>query len=1164
MFEIKLFGPPQFLHQDKPYSINRKMARMLLLYLAATGRPVSRDRLIDIFWPDDPEEEGRNKLRDTLNKLRSSLPDRDIVQSTAESLYIDLERVRIDVLDFEKKLEEVGQLPWSFNANSALPEAVYRELVQVTEAWKPGSFMAGLDWDSSTELDDWHRLKNVSLERAYLRVLERLSNHELASGNLAQAARWLQKAVQVDFFNDDFHFRYLNVLLDSGARSQARQHYEEVRRVYKKEGLSPSNAVLSLGNRIKDVREGVPVEKPVWPVRASMQIPFIGQEDILGRLEQVHHAGSGVVVFGEAGSGKTRLVQEFYQRLNPVPRLFLATCRPMELHLPFEPWIGLLRNSISEEEWKSFPAAWVGPITMILPELAVLRQDMLQGDVTHHRYALFSAIAQMFRSLGRDQQTILFVDDAHWADESSLDLLSYLIDHGLQDGNKVTLIVAARVEGENPHLDRMLRVHAPQRLKKLTLGLLTPDDIAVVVRVVWGENPPPVLVERLAMDTGGNPFFLLETLRALLDSPERPSLDSITTIPMASSVHQLIQTRLQSLREPVREVLLAAAVAGSRFTTGVIEYVSELSERDVADALDELAEVHLITDTPDGSAAYVFIHEKIRESLLSDLSQARKRLLHLKMAKAIQERVTGRDPREQASILAYHYEEAREYESAFDHWLQAGRYATRLTSVEQAKDAFRRAERLIPRAASLTDEQIFQLYIMWSDIAYEANETEELRQMHEYQLRLGEERKSDLLIGCGLDGLSDACLTVNQFEEGRAYCERAIPYLARSGNMFKIIDVHNHRGVFLFMENKLEEAREAFQTALALAGDSQDPQILRGKANAEYQLAISLTLEGWPEEGNRYGEQALNDFFRCNYPHGQVTAYSVITISNYYMGRYKLGREAGYFGIAMATRISAWRMLGYLHGYCALTELALGNISAAWHHAETCQKLGETYGYHEIISLSYRAMGDMYNRFEAIDRSEVMFRKGMEAGKDHFSGLDNMLRFGLVQIGKGRTEEGERIINEALERSRSLNLGFIHGFGKMTSLVIKDRLELYDDLENEIERALQELNERSWGASPVYVGEFRARMCQRRGDLDGAVAVLEEMIQSSRDMQHVWLEVRGLAMLLPLLQEMKRPSETHRTRLISLLAQIDAMTHNVPVRGEWLLFRKKLFSKLEL
>jgi hypothetical protein len=142
---------------------------------------------------------------------------------------------------------------------------------------------------------------------------------------------------------------------------------------------------------------------------------------------------------------------------------------------------------------------------------------------------------------------------------------------------------------------------------------------------------------------------------------------------------------------------------------------------------------------------------------------------------------------------------------------------------------------------------VHDLYAEWSEMAYLMEDAATIQRLADSLLRYGQARNSPLLIGTALNIASDASMVLNQFSDGLKLTESAFPHLESSGSLFELMEAYNHRGVFLTMLNRVDEAIPSFQDALAVGADSDALPVVRARANAHYQLAVAWTLHGSPE-----------------------------------------------------------------------------------------------------------------------------------------------------------------------------------------------------------------------------------------------------------------------------------------------------------------------------
>jgi len=1167
MLAINLLGPPLVLLDGQPLSIPRRQTRALLFYLAATGTAITRGKLAGIFWPGESETDARRSLTLTLGKLRGAPALDEVIQTYHDTISLDQERLAVDVWDFRRLVGSVSRAVWTLPQDSLLPPETLLVFSRAAALWRSTNFLAGDEFAFSESLEHWHIQTGETLQRDLLRILERLTGHELALGNFKNALAWAQKAIELDDFDEKLNATLLRLLLETGQRHEARLHYQKFEQICRDElDEALPQEILAMRARIFNEPRLETLHHPVWPIRESVQAPFTGQGPALGQLRSAYQAGGAALVLGEAGMGKTRLVQEFYQRLESTPRLLLGVCRAGDSNLPYHPWMGMLERALSPEELIALPAYWAAPLVTLLPQLASLRDDLPRLPEVlspYNRTTLMQAVVRLFEGLAGQRPLLVFMDDVHWADESTLALLAHLLEHGFRDPRQGLLVVSSRMEEANESLDQWMLVSSPRRLRKIYLEQLSREEIASLAGHILGAPIPQAFLERLTQDSGGNIFFLLEILHAVLRLPEQTDLEKIDRLPLPTSIHQMIESRLQSISAEARSVLLTAAILGSRFNLLFLERAVSLPRERLAQVVDELEKAHLVARDAyqEEGFGYAFVHEKIRESLLQNISPARRRHLHLQVARALQEQPGGSDS-PQAAVLAHHFEHAGENAQAFDFWVEAGRNAYRLASVADANAAYRRAERLIPRAPALRDEQIHSLYSSWSDMAFKNDDQDTLEGINRTLLEIGRTRGSDLLIGSAFDGLSDACMAANRFSEGLRYTEDALPYATRSGNLYELMETNTHHGVFLFMLGRLAEAQIWFRRSIDLAGETRDPLLLGSRAHARAHMAASENFLGRPAAGLEYARQSLEDYASTHDLYGQAVAYSQLGLSHYFRADFENGLHAPSQGIELAKRTESWRMLGYLCAYHSMNSLDNGQIGTAWDFSRRALELGQKRGHHEIASAGYKLQGDIYFRLQAYQPASNCYQQGIAIGGENFVALDSLQRLGMSLACLG-DPSGEQIIEDAYNKARLTGIETLASFirGMWIGLLLKQgRLDLVEQYRRQNTEAARA---NGYAQGETLDAYWQSQLLIAKGNYPRALLIMEVSVRLFEKNPMPWGEITSNCLLAQLLRKLGRDPSLPAQRVHALLDRLSASLLEAPLRPEWDQFAARVLSSLE-
>ena len=215
---------------------------------------------------------------------------------------------------------------------------------------------------------------------------------------------------------------------------------------------------------------------------------------------------------GEAGVGKTRLMFETFRGLEPAPRLILASCQDDQQALPYQAMLRTLRHQILQAEWQALERVWAAQLARLMPELITLGRILKLPPTWPIMNCLWEAIYQLLLVVARPGKLLFILDDAQWHDPASLNALSYACQRGLfrQHGLPV---VAYRPEEETPALQHFIAATTPGLPgRRIRLEPFSEEEVGQFTQRMLGQSPSIAVINRLMRETGGNPLFLQESL----------------------------------------------------------------------------------------------------------------------------------------------------------------------------------------------------------------------------------------------------------------------------------------------------------------------------------------------------------------------------------------------------------------------------------------------------------------------------------------------------------------------------------------------------------------------------------------------------------------------------------------------------------------------------
>ncbi len=681
---ISMLGPPIIAWEGQSLSIPRRQVRALLYRLAISTEPVPRDVLASLFWPEVTTEAAHTKLSRLLHLLQRALPDPSLLIKQDETITLDPARTWSDT----RALGRVLAQPSPTRDNLREAATLYR-----------GPLLDGFALPSAPEFELWLSRERYAWERRFLNLLLTLIDAEERMGNYEQAIYWARRYLQIDELAEAVHRRLILLYAAVGDRKAAARQFEHCVVVLERElGVSPLPETRAA---FETVLTGDPAPLAIpppsrWRVHATMDAPFVGRDDALQVLQQAYMRartgrGSLVLISGEPGIGKTRLVQEFVALLPRDTLLITVVGSRADENVPYMALVDGLRHILPRIDWQTLPISPtdLARVARLLPDLRECFPGLPIADgfpPGQEQPLLFRALGALFGAFARVcPPVVLCVDDLHWLDVST----RVWIAHWLRDiTNSPILIISTYRTGEESTVDTIREIGARHGIAtQVVLGGLSPANVHhLVTSVVRDISNARDLSTHLHRTTGGNPFFLLETLRWLLETgvlEQSPLPSTLTDLPLPGTVQEAILRRLAVLPQKAQRVLEAGAVLGPSFDFTLLLDTSGYNDEDVVEAVDTLVAHGLLQEE---GCTYRFTHEIVREVVYRRLLYGRRRLLHSRAAKALQ-----RFARDDAAAIAYHLQQADAYEEAVRYWLQAGDRARLLYAYDEAIGHYERA-----------------------------------------------------------------------------------------------------------------------------------------------------------------------------------------------------------------------------------------------------------------------------------------------------------------------------------------------------------------------------------------------------------------------------------------------------------------------------------------
>ena len=622
---------------------SRRKELALLTYLARRApRSIARGELAELLWGNRDAVKARQSLRQALLELKRTVGEG--LDVGAEKVRLAPDAVVLDLVSFETDLA-AGR---------------WRETV----AQWTGEFLADVEDLGGEEFRIWLEAEREGCRRGLRTALQGLIEEARRGGAWAQGIGFAERWVQA-LPGDEAGYRNLVELMHlDGRAGEALVRYSTFRSQLQALELEPTPAFLQLGKTLE--RESARAPAHPTPSSAALFTPdIVGRGPALAELfsawERVRSGKPAtVLVEGEAGMGKTRLCEEFLDRLGgdrsgPI----VARARGLRQQEPG-------RLSLLGQLAATLAAApgIAGASARALSELSLVAPS-LRDRFSHlpqpidNQAALEEALVETLRAVSEERPVILFIDDLPRADESSQRLLGSVVGR-LSTG--VLCLATARTGEEEPsstYMELAAELH-PRRLKLHPLN--APEVESLLGSML--ELPGPErqrLARRLHGQGGGNPFYTIELTAAMVDEELlRPTESGAwqlaatggeQLISVPATIREVVARRIDRLSGEARVVLDTAAVLGRSFDAEMVPRVSGLSPTASTIALEELIARRMLRGSTETPALHEFTHEIIGRVAYDRLPPERREALHRRAAKSWQTR--RRHPGAKAA-LAYH------------------------------------------------------------------------------------------------------------------------------------------------------------------------------------------------------------------------------------------------------------------------------------------------------------------------------------------------------------------------------------------------------------------------------------------------------------------------------------------------------------------------------
>jgi DNA-binding SARP family transcriptional activator/DNA-binding GntR family transcriptional regulator len=677
--EFRLLGPLEAVDGAEQLSLGSRKARALLARLLLdANRTVAVERLVDDLWGDEVPGSAPKMVQIYVSHLRKALPA-DVIRTKAPGYVVQVDPESLDLGRFNRIRAEGRAALESGDASGAAAL-----LTDALALWR-GPALAEF-------AEPFARVEGAHLEELRLGCLEDRLDADLAARRHGDVAGELEALAAQHPLRERLHRQLILALYRAGRQAEALEAYERFRRTLDDQlGLEPSAALKRLQQRILTqdpaLDPGPGAAAPEAPSPAPRRtapkhgVPegFVARSEELAQLEALLETasrgdGTAVLVGGRAGIGKSRLVQELGRRGRiRGARVLEGRCiQLVGVRLPYLPFVDALRPVAGLPALAAL-ADRLEELPRLVPELAGNAAERADAGRADSRLRLFQEVFLVLERLSADRPVVVALEDLHWADASTLDLLAFLA-HGVAKA-RILLVGTYRTEEVGPG----------DPLQRLASGLvgassavsfeLEPFDRDAVEALVasTGTPPSPELVDTIFARSEGNPLFAKQLLAAALRGE--------TALPPA--LREMLLADLARLSANGRSVLRVAAAAGRDAPYELLRAVTPLAELELAEALREAVDQRLLVPHQ-AAGTFRFGHPLFAEAVYETLLPGEREVLHGRIARALAEEPRLALSGAAAAESAHHWTAARRPAEALAASLQAATEAEKVSGLTEA------------------------------------------------------------------------------------------------------------------------------------------------------------------------------------------------------------------------------------------------------------------------------------------------------------------------------------------------------------------------------------------------------------------------------------------------------------------------------------------------
>ena len=780
-------------------------------------------------------------------------------------------------------------------------------------------------------------------------------------------------------------------------------------------------------------------------------------------------------VYGEAGIGKSRISYELKKQLHEQAKVVSFTCQADQiLQKPFNPFVYFLKNyfeqspennktdnlrlfekrfqrllnevgKIEHKEAKEIYLEISRTRSVLAAQIGIRYPDSLweQLDAKGRYQNTLSAIITLFKAESIVHPIIIELEDGHWFDDSSTELVNELIrqipsyptfllitSRYSDDGTKPTIVDSKLLGESNPiqYYEVDLNILQPEVLMDLAVsrlgGILHKDFFA--------------LLERL---TNGNPFYVEQILEYFLESDllrqeNNQWVLKDQSIRLSSSINSVLMARIDRLSDLVKETVKAAAVIGREFEVPVLTEV--MQSHSVFVAANPNTKVLLTEQIKTAEKGqiwramnelrYIFKHSLLREAVYGMQLRTRLREVHFSIGKAI-EKVYVDNLEEKYLDLSFHYEHADQPEKTIFYTKKAASIARKNFQNKKALELYNKLIRLLKNNPDRREDLIKAL-LRKAEILELVGEWADCHKILSSALRYAKELKDEKQLGRTYNSFGQLLILQGRYNKAKNHLEKALSHFKESKDEYGMVKAYGSLGNQHFRQGHYRQAEEFFTKSIELS-----KQFKTNSANAQIVANLGLTYMnlGDFDAGIRYQEMQLDICKKTKDKPGMATLYTNLGIVYFEKGDYDAALECYQQGLALSQELGNKQLTAIAIGCIGSVYERKGDYAKAMYNFEKDLELVEELGDKQGIAITLGLIGQLHTVKGEFDKAiqflerqlaicrELNYQKGIAKAVNtlgdiyyHKTQFDISIKYYDLAIEVSRQIDNRLVLGESL------------------------------------------------------------------------------------------------------------------------------------------------------